>query len=117
MVRIIRNIVMLLLGLLVIAAAIIWWMLQQSLPVLQGVQPAALKSAVTVSRDEHGYLTIRATNQRMPSIALVSATRRTVFSDGFAAAYALVSWLSCLARRHCQPIKNAASIVFAIVLN
>lgn len=63
MVRIIRNIVMLLLGLLVIAAAIIWWMLQQSLPVLQGVQPAALKSAVTVSRDERGYLTIRATNQ------------------------------------------------------
>jgi len=62
MVRIIRNVFILVL-LLAIAAAICWWMLQQSLPVLQGVQPAALKSAVTVSRDKRGYLTIRANNQ------------------------------------------------------
>lgn len=63
MVRIIRNVFILVLLLLAIAAASCWWMLQQSLPVLQGVQPAALKSAVTVSRDKLGYLTIRANNQ------------------------------------------------------
>lgn len=63
MVRIIRNIVIVALSLLAVAAATAWWMLQQSLPVLQGVQPAGVKSAVTVSRDERGYLTIRATNQ------------------------------------------------------
>lgn len=62
MLKFIRNTLLLILLLGAIAAAALWWMVQQSLPVLQGVQPAAVKSAVTVSRDATGYLTVRAAN-------------------------------------------------------
>jgi len=60
MLKIIRNILLILVLLLAVAAAALWWMVQQSLPVLQGVQPGGVKSAVTVSRDANGYPTIRA---------------------------------------------------------
>jgi penicillin G amidase len=59
--RILRNVVLILLGLMFVAYALVWWVIRRSLPTLDGsVTLPVLKQSVTVDRDQWGRPWIRA---------------------------------------------------------